>query len=60
MRPVCDVCGAQLTRAGWRGPVAQFRCSNTECSDFGKRIYTVHEGTVESSEHDPDRKEGSE
>ena len=48
MRPVCDVCGSSLTRKGWVGPVARFTCSNPSCSDFGKRIYEVHEQAVES------------
>ena len=57
MRPVCDVCGRTLSRSGWTGDraTALFRCVNTSCSDFGKRIYTVHEGSLESSS--PDRKE---
>lgn len=56
MRPACEVCGNTCTRIGWRGPVAMFTCSNSDCPEFGKRSYSVHEA-LESSEQDPDRKE---
>jgi len=55
VRPVCDLCGAALTRRGWRGAIALFTCSNTSCPDFGKRTYQVHDQVVESPE--PDGKE---
>lgn len=58
MQPVCEFCGWTLTREGWRGPVAVFVCSNLNCPHFGDRAYTIF--GVESSEHVPDRKEGSE
>ena len=58
MRLTCEVCKHLLERRGWRGSVALFACTNPYCPDYGNHVYTAIE--VQSSEHVPDGKEGSE